>query len=294
MPASSSMPIILRAGYALVRTARSLVPFARIFLLPWLLGTVVLIAAGAFRLNQFGWPIIWGHWIDDLLWAPFMAVIVVVTLRHFDGEKPPGWRKGVHLGRNFGWLIVVEFIFAYCTQFAYQLEGETVGLYLALQPADYWSGVSHDEPTQDLIAISYSARIASIALGALTFMLLSGMVWELAVNDRFEPRNYWRVLKQHFVRLLVYFTIFQLIIQKLGEYSSYPWQLLQRSELFPYWLYTALPSAWRELVAPAFLHQLTFLPSLYLVTLIALAATHEAYAPLLGTTRRASRANPGM
>lgn len=94
-----------------------------------------------------------------------------------------------------------------------------------------------------MIAISYSARIASIALGALTFMLLSGVVWELAINDRFDPQNYRRVLKQHFVRLLVYFTIFQLINLKLDEYGSYTWQLLQRFYLLFYWLNTALPSA---------------------------------------------------
>lgn len=81
------MPTLPRTCYALLRAARLLVPFVGIYLLPWLLGTVVLVGTGAFTLNQFGWPIIWGHWIDGLLWAPFMAVIVVVTLRYFEGES---------------------------------------------------------------------------------------------------------------------------------------------------------------------------------------------------------------
>lgn len=101
-----SLSIVDVAAAGLGRAIGSLPRLLAIYLLPWLLGTVVLVALEAVAQDQLrlGWV---AQWVRNLVWAPFAAMAYLMLLRWVLGEQPPARLFDLDLGRQAWFAVLV-------------------------------------------------------------------------------------------------------------------------------------------------------------------------------------------
>jgi hypothetical protein len=162
-----SLSIVDVAAAGLGRAIGSLPRLLAIYLLPWLLGTVALVALEAVAQDQLrlGWL---AQWARNLVWAPFAAMIYLTLLRWVLGEQPPARLFDLGFGRQ-AWFAALVVMGWFMTADAVEAAPTAMLLWLAVPdiPAFQW---------EEVATLYYALRTAAWFLEATLDLCFFGLL----------------------------------------------------------------------------------------------------------------------
>jgi hypothetical protein len=283
MSETQRLPVLRLTGRALLRAARSVLPLAGLYIVPWFLGTITLIALSAFRYEQFGIAMGRAHWAGALIWAPFGALITVLAARYLALGERPNWRVGVTLGQGFGLIVLIQLLVFQYDQFAPGLVTKTIVNALSWPLQALWFGTYSQtaDPAGELtIGFSLFAGLMTLLrllLIAMFAALAADIVWPLATGKRLSLALYGATLKRHLLRLTVFLAIVLFIAGQLSALAYFlVLEVTEALSVSP-WPQTTGSPDWREQIWPLFLYHLAMLPPKLVAGVICLCAINEAH-----------------
>ncbi len=232
---------------------------------PSLFATLAVVAERIIRLEATGVPVRgMPHWLDEIVWAPFYAWMLIAALQSLTSGKRAHWQNLPAFDAKFALIVLALAATSITMNLVPQIEPAIRFFYL-----EVWAVLAGSNDRLEFFdprvvdprvvaLVLFLADCLMISLRSLIALAVTPLLWSWMVTGKAFAASYFGVVRNSWLRALAFFIIFEIVFHQM---SVLFWVTAYRiAPKFP-------PPAvldWRDHVLPELLFQLLWLPFLFI------------------------------